>query len=106
MTTKQKTAIAIGSGLLVAYAAVFIYQRIQRAKADASELSSEEALKILRDKKQNSDTEIPEFSSEDSIPQVPNPDDSILNDDEGVNIPESNLTELQQWDLISGMGDY
>ena len=48
MTTKQKTAIAIGSGILGAYAAVFIYQRIQRAKADASELSSEEALKILQ----------------------------------------------------------
>ena len=102
MTTKQKTAIAIGSGLLGAYAAIFIYQRIQRAKADASVLSSEEALKILRDKKQNSDTEIPDFSSEDSIPQVPNP---VVLDDDGY-IPESNLTELQQWDVISGMGEY
>jgi hypothetical protein len=102
MTNKQKTAIAVGSGIIGAYAAVFIYQRIQRAKADASDLSTEEALKILRDKKQNSDTEIPDFSSEDSIPQVPNP---VVLDDDGY-IPESNLTELQQWDTITGMGDY
>jgi hypothetical protein len=103
MTTKQKIGIAVGSGLLGAYAVIFVYQRIQRAKADASNVPLDDALKILKEK---SSTEIPIFTSEDSIPQVPNPDDSMLDDDEGVNIPDSNLTELQQWDVISGMGDY
>lgn len=103
MTTKQKIAVAIGSGLLGAYAAIFVYQRIQRAKADASDLSSEEALKILRENKQNSDKQIPKFTAEDSIPVIPNSDIEL---DEDGYIPDSNLTELQQWDVISGMGDY
>lgn len=102
MTTKQKIAIAIGSGLLGAYAIIFVYQRIQRAKADASNIPAEDALKILRDKKEKGATKIPEFTAEDSIPVVPNP---VVLDDDGY-IPESNLTELQQFDVISGMGDY
>jgi hypothetical protein len=93
MTTKQKIIISVGSALLGAYLSVFIYQRIQRAKADESILSAEEALKILRDKKENGDTQIPKFSKEDSIPFFPNPNDSVLD-------------ELQKFDVISGMGDY
>lgn len=101
MTSKQKIGIAVASGLFGAYAIIFVYQRIQRAKADASNVPLDDALKILKEKETS---EMPTFTSEDSIPQLPNPDDSVLND-EGY-IPDSNLTELQQWDLISGMGDY
>ena len=94
MTTKQKQTIAIISSVLLgAYATIFIYQRIQRAKADKSIMPAEEALKILRDKKENGDTRIPKFTKEDSIPFVPNSDDSILD-------------ELQKFDVISGLGDY
>jgi hypothetical protein len=101
MTNKQKIAIAIGSGLLGAYAIIFVYQRIQRKKADESNVPLDNALEILKEK---STIETPDFTAEDSIPQIPNPDDSMLNDT-GY-IPDSNLTELQQWDLTSGMGDY
>ena len=101
MTTKQKISIAVGSGLLGAYAVIFVYQRIQRMKADESNLPLDDALKILKEKGK---TEMPTFNAEDSIPQIPNPDDSVI-DDTGY-IPDSNLTELQQWDVISGMGDY
>jgi hypothetical protein len=94
MTRNQKIIIiSVGSALLGAYLSVFIYQRIQRAKADKSILSAEEALKILRDKKEDGDTRIPKFTKEDSIPFVPNPYDSVLD-------------ELQKFDVISGMGDY
>ena len=52
MTTKQKLTIGLISSVIVgAYATIFIYQRIQRAKADKSIMPAEEALKILRDKK-------------------------------------------------------
>jgi hypothetical protein len=102
MTNKQKIAIAVGSALLGAYAVIFVYQRIQRKKADESVLPLDDALKILEEKET---TEMPTFSAEDSIPQIPNPDDSILFE-EGMSVPDSNLTELQQSDLISGMGDY
>jgi hypothetical protein len=44
MTAKQKIALSIGSGLLAAYAVIFVYQRIQRAKADKSVVSEGEAL--------------------------------------------------------------
>jgi len=101
MTTKQKIGIAIGSGLLGAYAVIFVYQRIQRMRADESNLPLDDAMKILQEKET---TEMPVFTAEDSIPQIPNADDSV-SDDTGY-IPDSNLTELQQWDLISGMGDY
>jgi hypothetical protein len=100
MTTKQKIGIAVASGLFGAYAVIFVYQRIQRAKADASNIPLDEALKILREKSSSE----PTFNSEDSIPTIPNTviDDSILEDTEEV----PDLTELQQWDVISGMGDY
>jgi hypothetical protein len=93
MTTKQKLTIGLISSVIVgAYVTIFIYQRIQRAKADKSIMPAEEALKILRDKKEDGDTPIPEFTKEDSIPFVPNQD--------------SVLDELQKFDVISGMGDY
>jgi hypothetical protein len=68
MTTKQKVAIAVGTGLVSAYAVIFIYQRIQRAKADASVVSEDEALKILKEK---STTSQPEFSDDDVMPLIP-----------------------------------
>jgi hypothetical protein len=105
MTQKQKIAITIGSSILGAYAVIFIYQRIQRAKADASNLPANDALEILRKKKINGDTPTPDFSSEDSIPQVPNPEMEMDTLDTG-SLPDSNLTEVQKWDVISGMGDY
>ncbi len=68
MTTKQKVAIAVGTGLVSAYAVIFIYQRIQRAKADASVVSEDEALKILKEK---STTSQPQFSEDDTMPLIP-----------------------------------
>lgn len=68
MTTKQKIAVAIGSGLVCAYAVIFVYQRIQRAKADKSVVSEEEALKILSEKSSTSD---PFFTEEDTAGQLP-----------------------------------
>jgi hypothetical protein len=102
MTRNQKIGIAIGSGLVGAYAVIFVYQRIQRAKADASILPADNALEILRKKKINGDTPTPDFNAEDSIPQVPN----YIEDDSSGYIPDSNLSEVQKYDVISGMGDY
>lgn len=101
MTNKQKIAIAIGSGLLGAYAIIFVYQRIQRKKADESNVPLDNALEILKEK---STIETPDFTAEDSIPQIPNPDDTMY--DGGGYIPDSNLSEIQNWDVLSGMGDY
>ena len=93
MTTKQKIALAIGSGLVSAYAVIFVYQRIQRAKADASVVSEEEALKILNEK---SFTSEPEFTEEDMQPHLPN--------DETVdNLPSE---DLMQFEIETGYGDY
>lgn len=93
MTTKQKIAVAIGSGLLGAYAVIFVYQRIQRAKADASVVSEDEALKILNQKSFSSE---PEFTEDDMQPQLPN--------DETVdNLPSDSL---MQFETETGLGDY
>jgi hypothetical protein len=67
MTTKQKIVIAIGTGLVSAYTVIFIYQRIQRAKADASIVSEDEALKILNNK---STTSQPNFTEDDITPLI------------------------------------
>jgi hypothetical protein len=91
MTTKQKISIAIISSLVVgSYLTIFIYQRIERAKADASVVSEEEALKILNEK---SSTPEPDFTPDEIIPKLP---------DEGVVYNDS----LQQYEIVSGMGDY
>jgi hypothetical protein len=93
MTTKQKIALAIGSGLVGAYAVIFVYQRIQRAKADASVVSEDEALKILNQKSFSSE---PEFTEDDMQPQLPN--------DETVdNLPSDSL---MQFETETGYGDY
>jgi hypothetical protein len=102
MTRNQKIAIAIGSGLVGAYAVIFVYQRIQRAKADASVLPADDALQILRMKKIDGDTPTPDFNAEDSIPQVPN----YVEDSSYGYVPDTNLSDVQKWDVISGMGDY
>lgn len=68
MTTKQKIALSVGSGLLAAYAVIFVYQRIQRAKADKSVVTEQEALDILNDK---SFMPPPNFSEDDTIPLLP-----------------------------------
>jgi hypothetical protein len=93
MTTKQKIAIAVGTGLISAYMVIFVYQRIQRAKADASVVSEDEALKILNDK---SFTSEPEFTEEDMTPQLPN--DETVN-----NLPSQ---ELMDFEVLTGYGDY
>ena len=94
MTTKQKLTLALISSVFVGtYATIFIYQRIQRAKADASVVSENEALKILNDV---SNTPEPEFTEEDTKP--------ILPDDEVV---ENYPSEQQiQFEIETGMGDY
>jgi hypothetical protein len=91
MTKNKKIAIAVGSGLLLTYAVIFVYQRIKRAQADASKVSSDEALDVLQElKKENTNIE-PEFTEEDTIPVA------------GEN---SELSDLQQSELLSGLGDY
>ena len=94
MTTKQKLTIGLISSVIVgAYATIFIYQRIQRAKADANVVSESEALKILNDV---SNTPEPEFTEEDTKP--------ILPDDEVVeNYPSE---QQMQFEIETGMGDY
>jgi hypothetical protein len=93
MTTKQKIAIAVGTGLVSAYMVIFVYQRIQRAKSDASVVSEDEALKILN--KKSSVTE-PDFTEEDMTPKLPN--------DETVdNLPSQ---ELIDFEVLTGYGDY
>jgi len=89
MTTKQKIAIGVLSGIVGTYAIIFIYQRIQRKKADESVVSEDEAYKILDELKVNSGYVEPDFMEEDIIP-----------------ITESGLTDLQQFEIESGMGDY
>ena len=93
MTRNQKIIIiSVGSALIGAYLSVFIYQRIQRAKADKSVVSEGEALEILNEK---SNTTVPDFTEEDVMPQLPN--------DEVV---ENQLDELRQFEIETGYGDY
>lgn len=93
MTRNQKIIIiSVGSALIGAYLSVFIYQRIQRAKADKSVVSESEALEILNEK---SNTTVPDFTEEDVMPQLPN--------DEVV---ENQLDELRQFEIETGYGDY
>jgi Flp pilus assembly CpaF family ATPase len=94
MTTKQKLTIALISSVLVGtYATIFIYQRIQRAKADASVVSENEALKIINDV---SNTPEPDFTEEDTRP--------ILPDDEVVD--NSPSEQQMQFEIETGLGDY
>lgn len=89
MTTKQKIAIGVLSGIIGTYAIIFVYQRIQRKKADESVVSEDEAYQILNELKVNSDYVEPDFDEEDTIP-----------------VTESGLTDLQQFEVETGMGDY
>jgi hypothetical protein len=89
MTTKQKIAIGVLSGIIGTYAIIFVYQRIQRKKADESVVSEDEAYQILNELKVNSGYVEPDFDEEDTIP-----------------VTESGLTDLQQFELETGMGDY
>jgi hypothetical protein len=94
MTRKQKIVIiSVGSALLGAYLSVFIYQRIQRAKADANVVSEDEALKILNDK---TTTPLPDFKEEDLLPQLPS--EEVVE-----NNPNQDLIDFE---ILSGYGDY
>ena len=93
MTTKQKIALAVGTGLISAYMVIFVYQRIQRAKADKSVVSEDEALKILN---QKSSTPPPDFSEEDLKPILPN--------NEIIDNSPSEL--LMDFEVLTGYGDY
>ena len=94
MTIKQKQTLAIITSVLVgAYATIFIYQRIQRAKADASVVSENEALKIINDV---SNTPEPDFTEEDTRPILP--DDEVVD-----NYPSE---QQMQFEIETGMGDY
>jgi hypothetical protein len=94
MTTKQKIALAVGTGLISAYMVIFVYQRIQRAKSDASVVSEDEALKILNDK---SFTSEPDFDEEDTMPKLPS--EEVV---ENTSIDQ----QLMDYDTLSGYGDY
>jgi hypothetical protein len=95
MTRNQKIVIiSVGSALLGAYLSVFIYQRIQRAKADANVVSEDEALEILNDK---TTTPLPDFDEEDTMPQLPS--EEVV---ENTSIDQ----QLMDYDILSGYGDY
>jgi hypothetical protein len=95
MTKKQQIIIiSVGSALLGAYLSVFIYQRIQRAKADANVVSEDEALEILNDK---TTTPLPDFDEEDTMPQLPS--EEVV---ENTSIDQ----QLMDYDILSGYGDY
>ena len=93
MKRNQKIIISIGSALLGAYLTIFIYQRIQRAKADKSVVSEDEALEILNDK---STTPLPNFDEEDLMPQLPT--EEVVN-----NNPNQDLMDFE---ILTGYGDY
>jgi hypothetical protein len=96
MTRNQKIIIiSVSSALIGGYLSVFIYQRIQRAKADALVVSEEEALKILNEKSYIE----PNFTEDDTMPQIP---DSYYDDTTDY----GGLTDLQIFDIQSGMGDF
>ena len=89
MTTKQKIAIGVLSGILGTYGFIFVYQRIKRRKADESVVTEEEAYKVLEELKLNSGYTEPDWNEEDTIP-----------------VTETGLTDLQQFEVETGMGDY
>ena len=93
MTNKtKKILISVGSLILVSYLSIFIYQRIQRAKADASVVSEDEALDILDEKES---TTIPNFDEEDLMPVLPNEE-----------VVENEVDSLRQFEIETGYGDY
>ena len=94
MTNKQKLAIAVASGLLGTYAIIFVYQRIKRKKADESVVSSDEAFEVLNKLKSESDTPEPYFSEDDTL-DVPD-----------IVASNTDLTDLQEFESQTGMGDY
>jgi hypothetical protein len=87
MTTKQKIAIGVLSGIVGTYAIIFVYQRYKRKKADESVVSEQEAYLLLQELKKDYIPE-PDWNEQDTIP-----------------ITENELL-LQQYDIESGMGDY
>lgn len=98
MNNKQKIIlISVSSVLVGTYLSIFIYQRIQRAKADKSVLPADDALKILDSKKP---VEEPDFSEDDTIPKLN--DDSVdstdviynYNLDDTITIDGTDLTPL------------
>jgi hypothetical protein len=94
MTRNQKLTIALISSIVVGgYAIIFIYQRIQRAKADANVVSENEALKILNEV---SNTPEPVFTESDTQPLLPN--DEVVD-----NYPSE---QQMQFEIQTGMGDY
>ena len=94
MTRNQKIVIiSVSSALLGAYLSVFIYQRIQRAKADANVVSEDKALEILEEK---SYIAPPNFDDEDLLPQLPN--EEVVE-----NNPNQDLIDFE---ILSGYGDY
>jgi hypothetical protein len=96
MTRNQKIIIiSVSSALIGGYLSVFIYQRIQRAKADALVVSEEEALKILNEKSYIE----PNFTEDDTMPQ-------LLPDSYEDTTDYGGLTDLQLFEIQSGMGDF
>ena len=96
MTRNQKIIIiSVSSALIGGYLSVFIYQRIQRAKADAIVVSEQEALKILNEKSYIE----PNFTEDDTMPQ-------LLPDSYEDTTDYGGLTDLQLFEIQSGMGDF
>jgi hypothetical protein len=96
MTRNQKIIIiSVSSALIGGYLSVFIYQRIQRAKADAIIVSEQEALKILNEKSYIE----PNFTEDDTMPQ-------LLPDSYEDTTDYGGLTDLQLFEIQSGMGDF
>jgi hypothetical protein len=79
MNQKQRIVlITTFASAFTAYVSIYIYQRIQRAKADANVTSSDDAIRILQQKKKYTNTE-PNFNDQDTIPQTSdNPDDTAV----------------------------
>jgi hypothetical protein len=96
MTRNQKIIIiSVSSALIGGYLSVFVYQRIQRAKADAIVVSEQEALKILNEKSYIE----PNFTEDDIMPQ-------LLPDSYEDTTDYGGLTDLQLFEIQSGMGDF
>jgi hypothetical protein len=98
MTTKQKLTLTISSVLVGSLVTIFIYQRIQRAKADASVVTEEEALKILEEKKP---TPPPEFSPEDLIPKLPDGEDVLPEDSMDTTFLDNSEYDLGYYDYYN-----
>jgi hypothetical protein len=76
--SKKTTIIILSSALVLSYAGFFVYQRIQRAKADKANDTLEDALKKLQDAKGKA---APLYSEPSQLTDTSQSSDTLSNED-------------------------